>query len=147
LLFAGFKQAFLKRYIFDKGIAESPPGKIIIHATQDGKVAKDASFGRGGVFTISLLTVALTYRTGIEFKPVNILELLPAVNETIKQFGFEKEACLVKNVGNLEVPFLIDMQQQLVRETEPEVESNISFSRVFGIGLLIFGLYYLLRDK
>jgi hypothetical protein len=146
-VYSSFTGDSVSRVIFDNCIAGSPYGKMIVHATADGKTAEEAPHGRGGVFTISLLTAALKYQTPNEFSPVGIKELLPKVNETIKLFGYQQQSCIVYNYGELEVPFMIDMDQKLVEE-EPVLKSDskISLADFLGAGLLLFGLYKLLKD-
>ncbi|WP_179412991.1 caspase family protein [Mucilaginibacter sp. E4BP6] len=62
-VYASFSGESIARNIFDNYILTSPKGKLFVHATQDGELAIDAPLGRGGVFTIALLTSALLHKT------------------------------------------------------------------------------------
>lgn len=144
-VYSSFSGEAISRTILDNYILTSPKGKMIVHATQDGELAIDALHGRGGVFTIALLTSALLHQTTQEFTPVSITELIPETKRLIKQWGYEQEPCIAFENGNLTVPFMLDADQ--IEKPEPVIKvKEPSFGNLVGIGLLAFGIYQMLKD-
>ncbi len=139
-VYSSFSGDLPSRIIFDNHILNSPAGKLIVHATQDGEFARDAPYGRGGVFTIALLTSALLHQTEKEFTPISIEQLIPKATDLIKQWGYTQRPGIVLKNGNLTVPFMLDADQ--MEKAVPVItDKETSYAGLIGFGLLAFGLY------
>ena len=145
------------RAVFDRSIQASPNGKIIIHATQFDAEAAEERYGRGGAFTLSLLTTALNFRTGLAYRPVGIKQLLPDVKKVLISERYEQTPTIAYETGNLHVPFLIDTEQITIEENIHDVEytsdnvyaqpaKKISLGEVVLAGLFVFALIKVFGD-
>lgn len=139
------------RSVFDRCIQASPDGKLIIHATQDNAEAAEERNGRGGAFTLSLLTTALNLKTGIPYCPVGIKQLMPTVKKVLLSERYEQTPTIAYDEGDLRVPFLIDTEQVVIEELDSDVEypnevidsklpKKISLTEVALAGLVVFAL-------
>lgn len=112
------------RRTFDSEINRSAYGKMIIHATQHNAEAKEERYGRGGMFTLSLLRTAMDFNTTKNLSPVVIADLLPIVQATLRSQENKQIPEITYETGNLNVPFLIDTDQSVMEEilvTQPQI--------------------------
>jgi hypothetical protein len=145
------------RAVFDRSIQSSPDGKIIIHATQNRAEAAEDRHGRGGAFTLSLLTSALELKTNIPYGPVGIKELLPNVKKILSSENYEQTPTIAYETGDLRVPFLIDTDQITIADKEPETDhrkeavhiqptNKFSFAELTLAGLVVFAIVKAFQD-
>jgi len=142
-----FDGYYESRELFDKHIINSPAGKIIVHATQNGQFSFDNPM-KGGYFTQALLTSATKNTDVNTYTIASIKEVLGSVPNILKQQNNSQIPSLYKS-GSLTVPFAIRIpQQNLVRYTKTnrkklEVSNDISSGGVatlFGLGLLLIAI-------
>jgi hypothetical protein len=142
-----FDGYYESREIFDKHILSSPPGRIIIHATQIGEYSYDNP-RTGGYFTQALLKSATKTTSVRTYSIVSINETLEAVPDILKQQNNNQIPSILKS-GNLTVPFAIRVpNENLVNypqanNKQSRNSSNVSQSgivAVFSISLLLIAI-------
>lgn len=104
-----FEGQYPSRDMFDRRIAASPHGKMIIHATKKGKYSLDSS--NGGYFTKALLHAA----TGIKLMAntvCSIEQILIYVPSILKSQGANQIPSISYSTGNLQVPFAVEIANQ-----------------------------------
>jgi Caspase domain len=100
-----------ERDAFDKYILQSPPGKIIIHATKSGFASWEDKRGRGGVFTTGLVLAAKSIKKNEIYSPISIVQVLKRAKKILKQNGEEQEPEIVYSKGDLQVPFVLSVKE------------------------------------
>lgn len=90
---------------FSEGIACSPDGKLIVHATQPGKYSYDSP--SGGYFTQALLHVATRMKTEEYYSPCRVKSVLFHVPALLKKYGNNQIPNIAYQSGNLTVPFAL----------------------------------------
>ncbi len=137
----------LARRYFDNYIANSPNGKIIVHATHQGVYAFDVPSGKGGAFTLSLLHFATNITTKKEFAPVYIDKMLPHVGKLLQTKGYNQNPCIPYAEGNFQVPFMIGAQQVPKDESNKigATKKENQVANALGLGLVLWGLYKILK--
>ncbi|HRJ29760.1 MAG TPA: caspase family protein [Cyclobacteriaceae bacterium] len=95
--------------LFNEYIACSPEGKLIVHATQPGKVSIDSP--SGGHFTQALLRVATRMKTKEDYLPCLIDSVLTHVPGVLRKNRNFQIPSIVYEEGNLTVPFALGSTQ------------------------------------
>lgn len=89
--------------LFSQYIANSPGGKMIIHATQPGKYSYDSP--SGGIFTQALLNASSRMRTQQMYGPCRVENVLYHVPKLIATLGMSQTPSITYSTGSLLVPF------------------------------------------
>lgn len=93
-------EANTARHSFNGYIRTSPAGHLIVHSTQDGKVAKD--YRDGGMFTQALLGRCLYWPCMGDYAPVGVRALVVYATEALDGSQVPE---IVYQTGDLRVPF------------------------------------------
>jgi len=94
------------RILLNNCIANSYPGKMIIHATLDGKPSNED--GNGGYFTQALLYVSKRIKADNSYVPASIDRFLQYIPERIQEKKHKIQIpAIAYREGNLTVPFAI----------------------------------------
>jgi|GEM_PF-1875913 len=88
---------------FDGYVRSSPAGRMIVHSTQDGKVAKDSP--DGGRFTLALLGGCLNWPGVGDYAPLGVKALVGYATEVLECIQVPE---IVYQNGDLRVPFALE---------------------------------------
>ncbi|MBS1491420.1 MAG: caspase family protein [Bacteroidetes bacterium] len=91
--------------VFSEGIACSPEGKLIVHATQPGRYSYDSP--SGGYFTQALLHVATRMKTEEHYSPCTVNSVLYHVPNVLKRNRNNQIPNITYRSGDLTVPFAL----------------------------------------
>ncbi|MEP7376828.1 MAG: hypothetical protein ABI675_25745 [Chitinophagaceae bacterium] len=135
------------RKLYDAYIQASPHGKVIIHGTQSGNSAGEAS--TGGHFTQALLHVAGRMNIKSGSQVVGIEQVLYHVLPFLKNKVYKQEPQVIYHSGDLKVPFCVAMP--LPFKPVNVLANNLVFSNnttptdwgqvLLGLGLLVAVAY------
>jgi len=142
--FENFSGTYESREIFNHYIANSPHGKIIVHATQNNEFSYDSD--NGGCFTQALINIATRLKTEQNYAPVPIANILRHVPSYLqKENNFQIPAITYKT-GNLKVPFAFGFKKVIRRVPRaiPQRRLTTSNSISLGHGVAFLGLTALL---
>ena len=95
---------------FDYHIANSLPGKIIVHGAQLGQPAIDSA--NGGYFTQALLNIAVNMKSTENYCPVSIAEVIRYIPAYLKARK-NNQIPSIYSIGNLNVPFVFAFPKTL----------------------------------
>jgi hypothetical protein len=135
------------RTLFDQYILQSPPGKMIVHATRKGEVALETT-SLGGIFTYYLLESATYMCTVTDYLAVGILQVVGKVRQNLREDGYKQTPVLAWQEGQLRVPFMISVPQMIIGgvvERPPMEPLTESQRLVLGV-VIAAGIYQLLKN-
>ena len=133
------------RDTFDRYIANSPAGKVIIHSTQAGQISVDTP--KGGLFTSALLFVATQINTRSDYKFVSLKKILEHVPRVMQEISNTQNPSVVFVSGQMKIPFAVGIPQieteladsyMPIRKQQSGSSSNGGVWLAFG--LLILGI-------
>lgn len=135
--FDGYYQA---REAFNHYIANSPYGKVIVHATQSNQLSFDSP--TGGYFTQALINIATRLETQKNYSPVPISNVLRHVPTYLQKRNNFQIPAITYKTGNLKVPFAFGFTKvtRRVPRTIPQRRSIATNSISFNEGVALFGL-------
>ena len=150
----GFSEA---RQIFNNYILNSPAGRMIIHGTQEGEVAKDSVHRDGGVFTLSLLKALHSFKSSAGYYPIMVKDAIEKAREILKADRSKQIPQITFEQGNLQVPLGISSSNFLNKQEIIENRNRILYQfqehqqktreantntllLTAGIGIILWGL-------
>lgn len=142
--FENFNGYYKAREIFNFYIANSPFGKVIVHATQSNGLSYDSP--EGGYFTQALINIATRLKTEQNYSPIpisNILKHVPAYLQMQNNFQIPS---ITYSTGNLTVPFVFGFIKviQRVQRKIPNRQSIATNTISSGQGWALLSLTVLL---
>ncbi len=142
--FNNFDGTHKARELFNYYIANSPHGKIIVHATQGNEFSYDSP--KGGYFTQALANIATRLTTEHNYTPVSISNVLRHIPSYLQKQNNFQIPSIPYWTGNMIVPFAFGFTKisQRAPRVIPQQRSTASNSISPGEGLALLSLTVLL---